>query len=221
MNKVRTLLLPLSLLAVVAGGCTASETLALDASMKGTTGGSGGSATGAGGQVSTTGTGGQVSTTGAGGSGGTAGTGGGGSGGGGTGGRPVTDAGADRVGGGDAGADAAKVLSFMTDVAPIIANKCKTCHTVDAKAGLNFSFANLVTSSKVTNTTTMNCTMLDASKQRVVPGMPDVSLVWIKLSHTAAELSAAGCGMAMPAMGTLTTQEKDTFKNWIAQGAKP
>jgi hypothetical protein len=113
-------------------------------------------------------------------------------------------------------------LSFMTDVAPIVMSKCSPCHTTQAKAGFNWNYMNLVTNPTVTATTTVNCSFMMGSKKHVVPGMPNTSLMWIKLSRTSAELTTAKCGLPMPqSPQTLTSVEKTTIQDWIMGGAKP
>jgi hypothetical protein len=185
------------------------------------------------------GTGGSPPTSGTGGTnGGSAGTGtGGGSGG--TSGRGAPDAGTNRDGAGSGGSagtttdsgldgrpalqfDSSTPLGYAHDIAPILAIKCATCHTIDKKGNYNWTYDNLVTNSAVINTATVNCTYLDTSKRRVVPGKPDVSLLWIKISHIKTDLNAAHCDDPMPE-GTmfLTDLEKAMIQAWIQQGAKP
>ena len=136
--------------------------------------------------------------------------------------------------GGSSGADAGAppIVStvanptYAKDIAPIIATKCEPCHTTQAQAGLNFTYDNLVVNSAVTNAATMNCTFLDASKRRVVPGTPDSSLLWAKIEVQDDNLGGTHkCGIHMPPLATskhvLATVEADTIRLWIKQGAKP
>jgi hypothetical protein len=185
----------------------------------GTTGAGG--TTGAAGTTAAGGTTGAAGTTvnGAAGTTGAAGTGAAGTGGAGTTGAAGTGA----AGTGAAGTGGA-TLSYATHIAPIIANKCKDCHTTKASGGFNWTYANLVTNSTVTNAATVNCSFMNGSKKRVVPGSPDTSLLWIKISKTNAELKAATakCDDAMPEGGlVLTPQEKTTIHDWIMGGANP
>jgi hypothetical protein len=156
---------------------------------------------------------------------GAAGTGKAGSGAAGTGAAGMGAAGTGAAGMGAAGTGAAS-LSYATDIAPIIANKCKTCHTTDnpPKAGMKITFDTLVTNGTVTNTQTVNCSFMMGSKKRVVPGSPDTSLLWIKISKTKTELTAttAKCDDPMPEGGAvLTADEKTKIRDWIMGGAKP
>ena len=133
-----------------------------------------------------------------------------------------TDASAGKDGG--AADTSTATLSYMNDVAPIIMSKCSPCHTTQAHGGFNWNYMNLVTNPTVTATATVNCSFMMGSKKHVVPGMPETSLVWIKLSRTSAELAAATakCGLPMPqSPQTLTSAEKTTIHDWIMGGAKP
>jgi hypothetical protein len=153
---------------------------------------------------------------------------------------PTPDAGAAGGGGGSSGAggssgsgtDAGAVvsvptgpISYATSVAPIIANKCSPCHTTQAAAGLNFTYANLVTNSLVTNATTKGCIFLVAPPRRVVPGDPDHSLLYVKLLDDEEQLTGTHmCGDAMPQAisgKSLMTAELDIINHWILGGALP
>jgi hypothetical protein len=115
-------------------------------------------------------------------------------------------------------------LSFAQHIAPIIANKCSPCHTTQAMAGLNFTYANLVTNAAVTNDVTKACDFLNLSApKRVVAGDAYHSLLWVKISSDNVALAAHFCGVHMPKDPTkiLTTVELDTIEHWIRDGAKP
>lgn len=114
--------------------------------------------------------------------------------------------------------------TFAKDIAPIIASNCEPCHTTQAKAGFNWSYANLVTDSAITSALAGTCKYIDAAKKRVIPGDPDHSLLWIKLAIDQHQSSANGCGDHMPQAPSphvLTTAELDTIRAWIVQGALP
>jgi Protein of unknown function (DUF1592)/Protein of unknown function (DUF1588)/Protein of unknown function (DUF1595)/Protein of unknown function (DUF1587)/Protein of unknown function (DUF1585) len=116
------------------------------------------------------------------------------------------------------------MLSYAKDIAPIIAAKCSPCHTTDAKAGLNWTYDTLVTNTSVTNPTTIKCTYLSQPPKRVIPGDPDRSLLWTKLTLDTTQATVHFCGDPMPLLTSgksLLTSELDTFHNWIQQGAKP
>jgi hypothetical protein len=114
-------------------------------------------------------------------------------------------------------------LGYAKNIAPIIASRCSPCHTTDAKAGLNFTYDNLVTNSAVTNTTTKACDWLTAPPRRVIAGDPDHSLLWVKLTFDGA-IATHMCGDHMPLATSgkmVTTVELDTIQRWMSQGAKP
>ena len=114
--------------------------------------------------------------------------------------------------------------TYAQDIAPIIAANCEPCHTTEAKAGLNWTYATLVTTSTVTNALTKGCIFLGAPPRRVVPGDPDHSLLWVKLALGEHQDMVNGCGDAMPqapSPHSLTTTQLDTVRTWIVQGAKP
>ncbi|HET6284566.1 MAG TPA: hypothetical protein VFH73_26655 [Polyangia bacterium] len=200
-------------------------------------GGNGGSASGSGGS---SGTGGSTGSGGSSGSGGRAGSGGasGGSGSGGSGGAP--DAGAPRD---TAPTDirvAPAMPTFTTHVAPIIAVKCAPCHTMQAKAGYNWTYDNLVTNSTVTNTNAAcgpgevaepglggnaprDCKYMEGNGKRVTPGPAfETSLVYLKIMVEDGRLCDQSCGQQMPPTDSgksLDTYERDIFKNWMKNGA--
>jgi hypothetical protein len=116
------------------------------------------------------------------------------------------------------------VPSFAKDIAPIIASKCSPCHTTDAKAGLNWTYDTLVTNTNVTNAATKACTYISQPPKRVIPGDPDHSLLWTKMTLDTTQATVHGCGDPMPPPTSgkvLLTPELDMFHAWIQQGAKP
>jgi hypothetical protein len=196
-------------------------------------GGSAGAASGSGGQGGTAGSAGSSGSGGSAGSGGRVDGGAGGSGG-------APDAGAPRD---TAPTDipvAPAMPSFQTHVAPIIAVKCAPCHTTQAKAGNNWTYDNLVTNSTVTNTNATcgpgevpepglggnaprDCKYMEGNGKRVTPGASfETSLLYIKIMVEDGRLCDQSCGQQMPPIDSgksLTTVERDVFKNWMKSGA--
>ncbi|HVZ73281.1 MAG TPA: hypothetical protein VHJ20_12960 [Polyangia bacterium] len=132
--------------------------------------------------------------------------------------------------GGASGGSTGTVISFATDIYPIIANRCKTCHTTASMGGLSMKdattgYTNLVgTTMGVAAGTDKTCTLLDASKKRVVVGDAAHSYLYIKIATPAATLQTDKCGPAMPdngQNGPMTTDEITKIQNWINGGAKP
>jgi hypothetical protein len=130
------------------------------------------------------------------------------------------DAGAAGSGGSTSGGttDAGvKVYTYTTGIENLLIQNCGGCHYaapgVNVQGGFSFSYAN------VTGVTSghPNCTLLDASKRRVVPGKPDNSLLWIKAFN---DNPPASCGGHMPFSGSrLTDTNLAYIKAWILAGA--
>lgn len=114
--------------------------------------------------------------------------------------------------------------TYAADIAPILATNCAPCHTTDSAAGFNWSYDTLVTDSAITSALADTCKYIGDTKQRVVPGDPDHSLMWIKLALDQHQNEANGCGDHMPQEASghiLTTAQLDTIRLWIVQGAVP
>ncbi len=95
---------------------------------------------------------------------------------------------------------------FATEVLPIFTAHCWTCHPPMAEMDLSASEAynNLV---DVTSTN-------HAPAIRVVPGDPDASVLWNKVTFT------EEYGLGMPPDGTfLSAEELVIIRDWIQQGA--
>jgi hypothetical protein len=230
-DRITLLLLSatLSIGAVALVGCTSSEpvnTGSAGSNGGGSAGANGGGSAGANGSAGAAGsTGGAPGAT-AGANGGSAGANGGSAGANGSAGAMGTAGGA----GGTSGA----MLSFANDIYPIVTAKCMPCHTktpvdgnLDMTTEMTAYTSLLGTANPVTGgvaKTDTGCKLLDAKKLRVEPGMPTPSYLYIKISHTDAQLSAQNCGPAMPKTGsnlTLTTAQIQMFSDWITQGGKP
>jgi hypothetical protein len=213
--------------ALAVSACTTSEDLAPDdAAAAGSTGAAGESAagsTGAAGKSSSTGagatsgsaggTGASTGGTGFAGASGAGATGGAGSKG--AAGAPATTG----AGGADAGAaDAGEAaLTYANSMNIILPFYCGGCHFgVTAMGGFTVSYENVT---GAVSSAHAGCPNLDASKRRVVPGKPDSSLLYIKISVAN---PPGACGGHMPYMGTtLSAQNLQEIHDWIAQGAKP
>jgi hypothetical protein len=224
----------LLVVAVSLAACTSSETVDFDARPSGGAGAPG--ATAGGGAGGTTagpvgGSGGSSSQAGTGGH-GVAGSGGGGSigtgGVTGTGGAKVDAVAPDKGTGGGAGATGSDAwstpdaptfpLTFTAFISPMLINACGGCHfdggTLAPKGGFGISYAKIMAT---VSGTTSGCPNLDATKKRVVPGKPDNSLIYIKVS--VANLPGS-CGGHMPYMGTnMSAENQASLKAWILAGA--
>lgn len=128
----------------------------------------------------------------------------------------------------DGGADAADgdgTLSFLTDIAYVLRQSCGGCHLSQQTQG-NFDMKIVddlapgpAAYPSVTGPVTAahaGCLSLDASKRRVVPGKPDSSLLFIKIS---VPKPPNGCGKHMPDGANMTPQQIAKIRAWISQGA--
>jgi hypothetical protein len=108
----------------------------------------------------------------------------------------------------------------LNGIENVLIQNCGGCHFAAAgvtiQGGFSFSYANVTGAITSGNKA---CPNLDASKRRVVPGKPENSLLYIKISI---DSPPAGCGGHMPYKGqTLTPNVMGWIRDWILQGAKP
>lgn len=104
---------------------------------------------------------------------------------------------------------------YQTDIAPIFAESCATCHLTGQEAG-NMT---LVPAKAIANLVAIP--VKEAPNQiRVVPGDPDKSYLVMKLEGT--HLDHGGSGVRMP-LGAppLAADKIAKIRQWIAEGAKP
>lgn len=126
-----------------------------------------------------------------------------------TGPEPATDDGGTT----DGGSSGEPAVSFAMEVQPILTANCD-CHTAGApfpaELDLADGYANLV---GVASTQA-------AGLDRIEPGVPDDSYLWLKLQGTHA--AAGGTGNPMPApAGGLDAGSLATIEAWILDGAEP
>lgn len=128
-----------------------------------------------------------------------------------------TDSGGSAPSNGDAGTDATATApsAFETDIAPIIATSCVTCHLTGQEAG-NMALV----PAKVRESLVAVPAVGAPGLQRVVPGDPDKSYLVMKLEGT--QLEHGGTGARMPfGNPPLPTEQIAKIRQWIANGAKP
>jgi hypothetical protein len=106
------------------------------------------------------------------------------------------------------------VVSFKTDLVPILKTQCATCHLMGTEAGNialhpGAAYANLV-----------NVSSVEAPELlRVRPGRPEASYLMLKLEGT--HLDAGGSGVRMPfGAPPLDDDTLGLFRIWIAAGAE-
>lgn len=103
--------------------------------------------------------------------------------------------------------DTTPAISFAADVQPLFTANCVGCHGAGGNGGLDLragqSRANLV-----------SVTSPNYGAVRVVPGDPDASVLYDKLT------GGGVYGQAMPPTGTsLPAAALETIRQWIADGA--
>jgi hypothetical protein len=98
-------------------------------------------------------------------------------------------------------------VSFAADLQPVFDLNCGTCHAAGGNGGLDLrqgvAWGNLVGAAAV-----------GYAQQRVVPGRPDLSLLYLKLS------GSVGVGDRMPLGGALPANELENVRIWIVEGAR-
>jgi hypothetical protein len=133
----------------------------------------------------------------------------------------ATEAGTGDVGAGDVGAGTDAPASTFTQVyTMVIAQRCMPCHTT--ATGIGVLMGHLDMTSRAT--ALMNLVNVPASGtactgkgMRVVPGMPDSSIMYLKISLD----DPAPCGSKMPlGRDPLPKAEADMIEGWIVAGAK-
>lgn len=108
----------------------------------------------------------------------------------------------------------ANEVSFATDIVPLLKSRCVMCHLPGAEqAGLALhpkgGYANLI-----------DVKSTQSPLVRVLPGKPDDSYLYRKLTGTQAQVG--GSGERMPfGDATLTAEEIARVRRWIEGGAKP
>lgn len=98
-------------------------------------------------------------------------------------------------------------VHFSSEVLPIFESHCWVCHPPMGN-GMDLSPTNAY--NELVNVTSANW----APAVRVVPGDPDASVLWHKVTFSEAY------GLGMPPSGTpLSSEELATIREWIEQGA--
>jgi hypothetical protein len=103
---------------------------------------------------------------------------------------------------------------FRSDIAPLLASRCATCHLTGQEAG-NMS---LIPDKAIA--TLVGVKSVEApSLTRVVPGKPDDSYLVMKLAGTHIEHGGTGAQMPFGAL-PLSKEEIAKVRQWISEGAK-
>lgn len=107
-------------------------------------------------------------------------------------------------------ADLPDVISYNYDVRPILSDKCFNCHGPDAgkrEAGLRLDIAEEA----------YKALQEHPDKHALVPGKPDQSELFIRISSTDTALQMPKVSSGLP---RLTPAEISIIRKWISQGAK-
>ncbi len=114
-------------------------------------------------------------------------------------------------------------VSFYNDVIPIFEEHCISCHEGEnAQANLELG-RDVAANQLLSEGRAAFCSEAGAllERQLVVPGSPEESALWRKISDTELTLE---CGREMPPNGTplisVAPQAAETLRSWIAEGAQ-
>lgn len=113
----------------------------------------------------------------------------------------------------DAGVTDAGIISFASDVIPILdANGCRGCH--GGNGGLTIGNDPAVSLINVEGSPGVSSGCETAATARVTPGNPEASILFLRIDGR--------CEQQMPLGGTpLSETERATIRSWILQGANP
>jgi hypothetical protein len=111
-------------------------------------------------------------------------------------------------------------LSFAQNVWPILQSHCVVCHGPGGQSsGILLMDSAAATLGRLVNQHSSQTTGGCAQDIRVVPGSPQVSLVYEKVAFPQAQLN---CGSPMPLGGpSLAAADQMTLHDWIMEGANP
>jgi hypothetical protein len=120
------------------------------------------------------------------------------------------------IDGGAAGSDGSVEITYTNTIENSLKFYCGGCHLGTLiQAGFSISYAGVLGHVSAGNS---NCSMLDSSKARVVPGKPANSLIYIKMSEAS---PPTGCGGHMPnSTNTVPANQQQLIHDWIMAGAK-
>lgn len=120
----------------------------------------------------------------------------------------------------NAGTDSGTPATFTQVYSNVIATKCTPCHTTSGGQGVQFGMLDMTSkdAAYMNLVNVMGAGDKCAGKGvRVVPGMADSSLLYLKTNLT----DPAPCGVKMPLGGpALAQSDVDMIESWIANGAK-
>lgn len=108
------------------------------------------------------------------------------------------------------------LISFATDVQPIFNARCTSCHSPGFPTNVVVGIRMVLTPDESFNALVNQTSSQRADLTLVVPGDPDASLLWLKVSSDGPPV-----GATMPLLGQrLTSSELANVRDWIAQGGQ-
>lgn len=113
-------------------------------------------------------------------------------------------------------------VSFYEDIVPIFEVHCGDCHNAESSLPLTIELA---AHNLFENEPRYNCTDSEGQiieQPYVVPGAPEESFLWIKVSRSEVDTSDGWCGREMPPSARLLVSapdEAELIRLWIEQGA--
>ena len=109
-------------------------------------------------------------------------------------------------------ASAAGTVSFSRDIAPVLQNRCATCHLTGQEAG------NMALHSGGAYASIVNVPSVESKLLRIKPGFAEQSYLMLKLEGK--HLDAGGSGQRMPlAQSPLDEATLQKVRDWIMGGA--
>src|SRR6185436_7203619 len=99
-------------------------------------------------------------------------------------------------------------VSYATQIQPIYNNRCISCHSLNGNGGLDLR-------ASVSHANTINVLSPVYGAIRVIPGDPDNSLLYGKITG-----NPEFGGLMPPTGGILNAVQRQLFRTWILEGAQ-
>ena len=107
-------------------------------------------------------------------------------------------------------------VSLANDLQPIFSARCTNCHAPGTPANTVLGIRMVLTPGQSFGSLVNQASSQQPDLTLVVPGDPDASLLWLKVSSNAPPV-----GATMPLFGQrLSSGELGLLRDWIAQGAQ-
>jgi hypothetical protein len=110
-------------------------------------------------------------------------------------------------------AGASDAVNFGREIAPLLQNRCATCHLTGQEAG------NMALHAGAAFASVVGVPSVESALLRVKPGFPEQSYLMLKLEGR--HLDAGGSGQRMPlGQAPLDAATLQKVRSWIAAGAQ-